>query len=233
MMLGQVSYAQKLDRGLSISSMQPFAQKGTWMIGGTASWTYHNNEKFKFLIADNLTSTGYSLGVSPAVCYMFANNMGAGMRFGYQRSMLKLDDITVGFGDMKLDIKDYHYLRHSFDIQGIFRSYIPIGSSKRIALYNEVQLDFKFGNGKVVSGNTDVYDGSYSNFRNIGLNFCPGITAFANDNLAVDINVSMLGLNFGNTEQTHNQVDMAQSHKMSLNFQINILAIGFGLYYYL
>ena len=230
---GQGAFAQKLDRGLSLASMPAFTEKGDWMIGGTASWAYHDNDNFKFLIADGVTTTGYSVVVSPAVCYMFRDNMGAGVRVGYQRGMLKVDEAGIGFGDLGIDISDFHTLKETYDIQGILRNYIPIGTSKRLALYNEIQLAYKFGAQKVVSGVEDWYDGSYGKIRNIGLNFCPGIVAFANDHLAVDVNVNMLGLSYGQNGQIHNQTDHAERSITSMNFKINILAIGFGLYYYL
>ena len=39
--------AQILDRGLSLSSMPSFTQKGTWMVGGTGSWTVHRNDNYR------------------------------------------------------------------------------------------------------------------------------------------------------------------------------------------
>jgi hypothetical protein len=225
--------AQKLDRGLALSDMPAFTQKGKWMVGGTANWSFHDNDNYRFLIANGLTSTGYKLTVSPAFCYMIKDNMGAGVRIGYQRSMLKIDDANVGINDISMDIKDYHTLRHKYVIQALLRNYIPIGTSRKIALYNEMQLGCKFGNGKVAMANGETYDGSYEDFQTVGLDFCPGIVAFANDHWAVDVNVNMLGLDFGQADQTHNQVKDGNRSVTNINFKINILAIGFGLYYYL
>lgn len=227
------SSAQKLDRGLSISSMPVFAQKGSWMVGGTANWSFHENENFQFAIADGINSTGYNVNVSPAVCYMFGDNVGVGIRFGYERSNLKVDSANIGVGDLGIGVEDIHSLNHSYKAQAILRNYIPLGNSAKLALFNEVQIEYMFGTKKMVDGNGDGYDGSFGTFRNIGLNLCPGIVAFANDHLAIDVNVNMLGLGFGNTDQSHNQTAGASRNYTVMNFKINILAIGFGLYYYL
>ncbi|MCF0176204.1 MAG: hypothetical protein HUJ94_05145 [Bacteroidales bacterium] len=227
------AFAQKLDRGLSISSMPTFVAKGSWMVGGSANWTFHENENFRFLVADGVNSSGYKVNVSPAVCYMVKDNMGVGLRMGYSRSNLKIDEAGVGVGDIGLDMENYHTLKHTFQVQGIMRNYIPVGNAKKIALFNEVQLGYRFGTRKVVNGAEEKFDGSYGNIRNLALNLCPGIVAFANDHLAVDVNVNMLGLSFGNTDQSHNQVAGASFNSTVMNFQVNILAIGFGLYYYL
>ncbi|MGN1214756.1 MAG: hypothetical protein ACI4TJ_00770, partial [Candidatus Cryptobacteroides sp.] len=77
------------------------------------------------------------------------------------------------------------------------------------------------------------YDGNYSDDRNIMLNLCPGIVAFANDHWAVDVSVNMLGFSFATMKQSQNQVEKGNLGFTKMAFQINILAIGFGLYYYL
>ena len=59
------------------------------------------------------------------------------------------------------------------------------------------------------------------------------LVAFASEHLAVEFNVNMLGLSIENTDQTHNQVWKGNQHKTSVNFRVNVLSIGFGLYYYL
>ena len=234
MLLQSVSAsAQRLDRGLALDEMSAFTEKGTWMVGGTASWTVHDNDNYSFLMADGITSTGYKLNVSPAVCYMLKDNLGVGFRFGYSRSNLKLDEASMGFDDLSIDISNYHTLRHSYQFQGLLRNYIPIGNSKKIALYNEIQLGYRKGTSKVVNNLDDEYPGSFEDNHNIGLNFCPGIVAFSNDHLAIDVNVNMLGLGLTSAEQTHNQVKDGSRSLTNMSFQINILAIGFGLYYYL
>lgn len=233
LMLALPAAAQKMDRGLSLSTMPSFTQKGKWMAGGTASWTIHNNDNYSALIAEGLTSTGYSVKVSPAFCYMLKDNLGVGVRAGYSRSNMKLDEMKVGFGDLSMDISDLHTLRHNYQVQGIMRNYIPIGQSKKIALYNEIQLGYNLGTTKMAIGLDDEYDGTFSDSRKIELNFCPGITAFANDHWAVDVNVNMLGLGLSQMEQSHNQVSGGSMSYTHMSFQVNVLAIGFGLYYYL
>jgi len=233
LVLGIDASAQKKDRGLDLNTMPAFVKKGSWMVGGTGSWSIYDYDHAKVLVIDDLTTNGYKLNVSPAFCYMFKDNMGAGLRVGYQRNMLKVDNAEMGFGDIGINVNDFHTLSHVYTAQGIFRNYIPIGNSKRIALYDEAQLSFKYGEGKVVNGNDGLYEGSYQKAKAVGLNLCPGIVAFANDHWAVDVSVNMLGLNLSEVDQTRNQVYEGSRSTTSLSFKVNILAIGFGLYYYL
>lgn len=225
--------AQKMDRGIDMSSQPVFIEKGTWMVGGGASYSLHNNDNATFLVVQGVNSMGYNISLSPAVCYMFKDNLGAGVRIGYSRDMLKLDSGGVNFGDIGVSVSDYHNLTQSFELQGIGRYYIPVGNSRRIALFNEVQLGGSYGQGKVMDGHGNRVNGSYETVKALQLSVCPGFMAFVTDHLALDVSVNMLGLHFKWTDQIHNQVDTGSRSTTFINFKINLLAIGFSLYYYI
>ena len=224
---------QRLDRGIDMASQPVFVEKGTWMVGGGASYALHNNDKARLLVIDGINSTGYTISLSPAVCYMIKDNLGVGARVGYKRDMFFLDSAKVAFGDAALEFANYHKISQSFEIQAIGRYYIPIGSSKRIALFNEVQLGYSFGQGKVMDGHGDSVIGTYEVSNSIALNVCPGFMAFISDRLALDVNVNMLGVHFDWIDQTHNQVAHGRRNLSFINFRVNLLAIGFSLYYYI
>ena len=224
---------QKLDRGIDMSTQPCFIEKGTWMVGGGASYMLHNNDNSRLLVVNGIKSTGYTISVSPAFCYMVKDNMGVGVRFGYKRNMLQLDSAKMTFDDIDLSVANFHKISHAFEIQGIGRYYIPVGSLKRIGLFNELQLAYSYGQGKVLDGHGDKVDASYETSNSLGINVCPGFMAFVTEKLAIDVSVNMLGLQFDWTRQIHNQVDSGSLRSGYINFRINLLAIGFGLYYYI
>ena len=112
---------QKLDRGIDLSSQPCFIKKGTWMIGGGASYMLHDNDNSRLLVVNGIKSTGYTLSVSPAFCYMVKDNLGVGVRMGYKRNMLQLDSAKIKFEDVDLSVSDYHKISHAFEVQGIGR----------------------------------------------------------------------------------------------------------------
>ena len=81
------AWGQKFDRGIDMSNQPVFVQKGTWMVGGGASWALHSNDKARLLVIEGINSTGYTMSISPAACYMVKDNLGVGMRAGYKRDM--------------------------------------------------------------------------------------------------------------------------------------------------
>ena len=224
--------AQRYNRSYDLSSRGDFLKKGTWMAGGTANYSLHHNDNYQFLIAEGINSTGYNLEVSPAFCYMIKDNMGLGLRMDYSRNMFKLDEASLNLGDASMQIHNYHYLKHELTTRVILRNYLPIGDSKRFAMFNETQLSLGLGQGKVLNGNGDYPLGSYDSLSSFGLNVCPGLMAFADEHFAVELSVNMLGLNISHVNQTHNQVYHGSRNTTTVNFKVNVLSVGVGLYYY-
>lgn len=147
--------------------------------------------------------------------------------------MFKLDSAKVNFEDIDLSLNNFHKISHAFEIQGIGRYYIPVGQLKRLGLFNELQLSYSYGQGKVMDGHGNKINASYETSNALGINVCPGFMAFITDKLAIDVSVNMLGLHFEWTEQSHNRVAEGDRSLTLINFKVNLLAIGFSLYYYL
>ena len=57
--------------------------------------------------------------------------------------------------------------------------------------------------------------------------------AFADEHFAIELSVKMLGLSISHVEQTKNQVYYGSRNSTSINFKINVLTVGVGIYYYL
>lgn len=113
----------------------------------------------------------------------------------------------------------------------IWRQYIPLGRSKRFALFNETSLSFggiqsKFANDSPVKG-------THQTGFEVGLGISPGIVAFATNNMAVEVNVGVMGINYSHIKQVHNQVRDGDIKSSMMNFKVNIFSIGLGMAFYL
>lgn len=212
-----------------------FVPKGQWIFGGTASYSTHANENYRLLIIDDINSRGYTFQVSSMVAYALHDNMAVGGRFIYSRSLLKLDNARLQFGDddsgFELSANNLYTLRHSYTTALIWRQYIPLGRNKRFALFNEMSLSAgasqsKFANGMPVKG-------TYQTGFELGLGISPGIVAFATNNMAVEVNVGVMGINYSHLKQVHNQVHEGDLKTSMMNFKINIFSVGLGISFYL
>lgn len=202
------------------------------MVGGSVAYSTHNNTDYQFLIIEDINSNGYRFSVSPLFCYMVRDNMGVGMRFAYGRNLLRVDSASVNIDQIGINVKDYYSLSHDFTAIALWRNYIPIGNSRRFALFNEMQLSYGMGQAKLIDNHGASLVGTYERSKDVSLGLNPGMMAFVNDHLAVEVNVGMFGLKYSHVDQIHNQVDMGDRTTTQINFKVNILAIGFGASYY-
>ena len=51
---------RRYDRGYDLSSPAVFAPKGSWMAGGTASYSLHNNRNYSFAVLEGINTTDTS-----------------------------------------------------------------------------------------------------------------------------------------------------------------------------
>lgn len=227
------AHAQRFDRGIEVNSTV-FVPKGQWIVGGNVSYSTHDNENYKFLVIENINSTGYNFKVSPMFAYAIKDNMALGLRGGYNRQLLKVNNADLNLGeDMNLGISDYYSLNHTSTGSVIYRNYITLGKSKRFALFNEMQLSYGYGQAKLVDSSGAAVTGTYETTHDIAIGCSPGLVAFINNSTAVEVNVGVLGFNYSQTKQVTDQVYVGYRKASQMNFKINIFSIALGIAFYL
>ena len=200
-------YAQRGKRAIERidreTQSRVFIPKGTWMVGGTVSYSEHEQDNLNFLVIKDVVGNGYDFSISPYLGYFFRNNMSAGIRFAYNRDYLDLGNLDMDLGDLTLSFKDLYYLEH------------------------------KYGEGKNSTGSGAEYDGTYQKIQNFQIGFAPGLTAFITDWAAAEVSVGVMGFDFKWTDQTTNQVEQGRRRVSSGNFKINLFSINLGMTFYL
>ncbi|MFI3321094.1 MAG: hypothetical protein R3Y50_01055 [Rikenellaceae bacterium] len=224
----------RAERGL-VDLNTTFVPKGQWIVGAAASYSAHVNDNYSLLIVDEINSSGYTFKATPFVAYSLSPNMAIGARFGYGRSLIKIDNAQLKFGDeesgINLSLYDYYGLTHSYSGTAIWRQYIPLGQNRRFALYNELQLEVGGSQSKFAFDSP--VQGTFAHSKNASLGIAPGIVAFATDRVAFEVSVGVMGVNYSHTKQVHNQVEVGDAKSSIMNFKINILSIGLGVAFYL
>lgn len=223
--------AQEFKRSIELKTFVP---KGQWILGNSISYSEHNESNYNFLIIEGINSDGYTFKVSPMLCYAFKDNLAAGGRFSYARTLTKLSGVTINVDDdNQFDLDDMYQLKHSYAAMAMMRSYISLGNSKRFGLYCDIQLQMGGSQSKVVSGTGEDVTGTYSTSTDLNIGVAPGMVAFINNYTAVEVSVGVLGFDFSKTRQTTNQVYIGERSLNSANFRINLFSIGLGIAFYL
>ncbi len=227
-------------RGFSTNTC--FVPKGQWIFGGTASYSAHVNENYKVLVINDIDSEGYTINVAPMIAFAPWRNMAVGVRFGYGRSLLALDNaaLSIGEGDsgINMNVDYYHQIRHSYTGSLFWRPYIPLGESNRIAIFAEVQLNFTGSQSRLVAEDGVIdglqnYRGRYATTFGASVGLQPGIVAFVTNNTALELSIGVFGIGFERTKQIRNQIEEGTFTSSDMNFRVNLLSVGFGVSFYL
>lgn len=166
--------------------------------------------------------------------YAIKDNMALGARVGYNRQLLKINNADLNLGEeLNLGVSDYYSLKHTTTGSAIYRYYITLGQSKRFALFNEMQLSYGYGQSKLVDSSGDAVTGTYETTNDFAIGCSPGLVAFINNSIAVEVNVGVLGFNYTHTKQVTDQVYVGYRRSSQMNFKINIFSIALGIAFYL
>ncbi len=222
------------ERGLTSQSTL-FVPKGQWIFGASASYSTHSNDNYSFLVIEGIDSDGHTLRVSPMIAYALHDNMALGVRFVYDRTLLRIDNARVKLGDeesgIDIGIEDFYALKHSYTGAIFWRQYIPLGASKRFAIFTDMQI--AAGGTQAKFAMDQPVKGTYERGYKVSLGVTPGMVAFATNNMAIEVSVGVMGLNYARARQIHNQVTTGTRTSSNMNFKVNIFSIGLGIAFYL
>ena len=222
---------KSVDRGIRRTTFIP---KGTWMGGGTLSFSDYDNDNLNILVLKDIEGDGYSVSVSPFAGYFFRNDMMIGLRLGYSRSHFDLESFELNLGeDFNISLDNLYWLEQTYEAAGIFRTYMPIGQSRIFGLFNEVRLTYAYSSGKNSTGSGTEYDGTYQKAHSINLGIAPGLTAFVTNRSAVEVSLGVMGYGMKWVDQKTNQVESGSKRSLSGNFKINLFSINIGMTFYL
>lgn len=224
--------AQNYNRGYESTPSSPFVTKGTWMAGGTFSYSQHINDGHNILLINDINSVGYNFSINPKVLYMIKDNMGIGLKFSYDRGMMDLSSASLSVAGIEMNAKDCYQINHKFSMHAVCRAYIPFADIKRFALFADVILGGSFKQGKAFNAGAEYIYGTYQQTTSLEIAANPGIMVFLSNRLSMECNVGLFGLSYGWNNQVTNQVSTGSSDITTAGFMVDLLSIGIGLSYY-
>lgn len=227
--------AQRISQRGITNMQNVFIPKGLWVTGASVSYSTHANDNYTFMVVENIESEGYNFRVSPLVAYAIRDNMAIGLRGVYSRSNITIDRADLKFGDeetgTQIKVENYKAVQHTYTVSAVWRQYIPLGKSRRFAIFNEISLGA--GGTQGIFAADQPIRGTFEEGYTISLGVSPGLMAFATNDVAIEVNVGVMGINYTDVEQVHNQVSVGHRRSSNMNFKVNLLSIGVGVSFYL
>ncbi len=229
------------DRGIGIAKTC-FIPKGS--IGSGVSFSYSDYSlgngtndvgyNMLFSLIQGLQGNLKSYGIAPHISYFIADNISVGARFDYNRTSFGLGGVNLVLtDDIQFGLSNFNYLKQSYTGSITLRDYIPLGASKRFAMFAELRATGGYAQSasyKMVETNKF---GTYQDIYNFSVGVIPGVIAFFTNEVAFEISVGLLGFDYQKVKQVTDQVYESEMEKSGANFKINLLAINFGLSFYI
>lgn len=208
-----------------------FIPRGQWMLGLSASYGEFTSDDVQILsVLKDFNFKGKLYSIQPTVSYFFRNNQSMGLRFNYSRGIADLRGLSVDFDDdINFTLSDVSYFSQMFTASLFYRNYVGLGTDKRFALFNEIDLSFGGGTSRFKRS----YDGEMKDTKTMiskwGLNFSPGITMFVMDQVCFNVSFGVFGLHVTHERQLTNGVEEGERTSSGANFRFNLFNINFGL----
>ncbi|WP_044210633.1 hypothetical protein [Flammeovirga sp. OC4] len=213
-----------------------FIPKGQWLVGSTFKYRESSTDNYKFLMMEDWSGSAYNFNVSPFVAYFLRDDFAIGARFTYKRRFSKIDDMKIKIDDdMAFTVKGQEEISHTFYSTFFMRHYLSLGNSKRFALFNEVGVSYGYGQSKSMTHGETPADtkGTYSVINEFNIGVSPGMVAFINDNVALEVMIGIMGFTNKWVQQTENQVTEGWRRSSDANFNIDIFSLNIGLAFYI
>lgn len=234
MLLMLVPASAQVPFGRGMKEKTVFVPKGEWIAGISVSYSAEQLDNYQFLVFEDLSGSGYSFKISPMCMFAFANDLAAGGRFSYSRSLIKLKEANITLAsDMGFNLDHLYSLSHSYGGTILFRNYIALGNSSRFGIFNEVQFNVGGGQSKLATGTGQALSGTYSRNLHLNIGVTPGMIMFLNNYSALEVNIGVLGFNYHDYKMTTDQIYVANVKRRSANFKINLFSITFGTVFYI
>lgn len=226
-----ISAQEPFKRGLEQHSFIP---KGQWITGVSVSYTQSSQDDYQFFIIEDINADTYSFKVSPMLLYCFKDNLAAGGKFSYNRSMYKIDRASVIVdSETSYDIDNLYRIANNYYGMACFRNYFSFGSNKRFGMFNEIQLQLGGGESKLTNGSNEDITGTFERNFSMDIGIAPGMIMFLNNYSAIEVNVGVLGFSYTKTRSVTDQIYIAHRSSQSANFRLNLFSITFGVAFYL
>ena len=124
-------------------------------------------------------------------------------------------------------------ITRGFSITPNYRTTIPLTENDRLAFFTAAGLTLGKSNTlKRDVKNLDEIEKTYSENYNLRVGISPGVTFFAMENFALEVQVDVLGYELNVENKTKNDVDESRDVRHNVDFKMNLLSLKVGLAYY-
>jgi len=208
------------------SNFKPF-KKSNAFIGLAFSLEDKKQTNVDYLIEQVLNGERMNYDILLKGGYYIGNYAMVGINLNYFQNKF------VGDIYRSPDTLQSNSITRGFAITPHFRSSIPLTANERLSFFTD--LGVTYGLSTSLRRDTKYLDEvqkTYSTIHNLRIGISPGVTFFAMENFAFEVQLDLLGYDLKVNNKTVNDVEQSQEIRQNVNFKIDILSLELGLAYY-
>jgi len=123
-------------------------------------------------------------------------------------------------------------ITRSYDFTPNFRSSIPLTRNERLSFFVEIGVTFGYGTSLIRNTkNLDEIEKLYSDSFHFRAGISPGVTFFAIESFAFEVQLNVLGYDLMVTQQTKNEEIESREIEQKIDANIDLLSLQLGIAY--
>jgi len=131
------------------------------------------------------------------------------------------------------DTVESNSITRGYTITPNLRTSLPLTATERLSFF--VMIGLEFGMSNTLDQDEEYIDQftrTYSTMYSAGVGVSPGITFFAMENFAFEVQLNILGYQISITDTDTKGLEPGREVDQNLNFKIDLLTLELGLAYY-
>lgn len=208
-------------------NFQPFS-KGNWYVGFAFSLKDQKLQNQARLFDKVLDGQDLNYDLTFKVGYFLNDYLMVGGNLIYNR------DKFTGTIVQESDTIQRENIKSIGTIAPTLKTYIPLTKNNRLSFFNELGVGFGVGNTVTRdTKNSDEINKTYTDEFSFTAGISPGITFFAIENFAFEVQLNnLIGYELQVSQKTTNETEESKVVTHNLNFNIDLLSLNLGLAYY-
>ena len=207
---------------------KPF-EKGKWFTSLSFNLRDENSSSgTEFIGFDNIfEGSEFEYEIRLKGGYFIGKNHMIGIGFSRGKETEKIK------GNLVLDTIQFNQETFKTGISPYYRTYYSLSKNNRLSFFNEVRMDFGFGNTDEFTIQTDEEIEEFNSDTFVfAIGLSPGINFFALENFALEVQLDVLGYEYKREKTTDSSGEETSVDTHNVNFTINLLSLNLGLAYY-
>ncbi len=209
------------------TDFKPF-KKSNIYFGMSFSLTEQNLENVDYLLEEVIEGEKNNYSIDLQGGYYIGNYVMLGANFNFYQKKF------VGDIFQDPDTMQSNSIMRGFYITPYIRTSFPLVENERLSFFTEIGLTYGRSNSlsRKIKALDDV-EKSFSTNNIFKAGISPGITFFAMENFAFEVQLDVLGYTLDVIEKTQNGEKQSMQVKQNIDFKIDILSLNLGLSYYI